>query len=107
LPFIVERPGVIKALEKFSIALVDTTDVGTPMRAAVIKHSRLPIAAADPKERLAGGRPAPEIAGVGGLWIVAEIEPAALEKILLLQRGDLSRSKRRAMNPGHSPPSAP
>src|SRR5262245_3859038 len=102
LPFIVESPGVIKALEKFSIAFVDPTDVGAPMRAAIIKYSRSPIAAADPKERLASHRPAPEIAGIGKLRIVAEIEPAALENILLLQRSDLSRSKRRAVNPEHS-----
>src|SRR5262245_56468370 len=102
LPFIVESPGVIKALEKFSIAFVDPTDVGAPMSAAVIKYSRLPIAAADPKERLASHRPASEVASIGKLRIVAEIEPAALENILLLQRSDLSRSKRRAVNPEHS-----
>src|SRR5437870_1686893 len=102
IPLVVESPGVIKALEKFGVALVDATDVGAPMGAAVIKYSHSRVAAAHPKERLAGHRPAPKVAGVGKLRFVTEIEPAALENVCLLQRSDLSRSKRRAVHSEHS-----
>jgi len=102
IPLVVESPGVIKALEKFGVALVEATHVGAPVGAAVVQDSRSPVAAAHPKERLAGQRPAPKVAGIGKLRFVAEIEPAALENLCLLQRSDLSRGKRRAVHSEHS-----
>src|SRR5262249_35254348 len=102
IPLVVESPGVIEALEKFSVAFVEPTDVSPPVGAAVIKHSRSPIAAAHPEKGLTGHCPAPEIPRVGKLRIVAEIKPAAPENVCLLKRCDLSRGKRRAMNPEHS-----
>ena len=82
---VVESPGVIKALEKFGVALVEATDVSAPVGAAVIEYPRSPVAAAHPKEWLTRHRPATEVAGVGKLRIMAEIEPAALENIRPLQ----------------------
>ena len=99
---VIESPRVIEALEKFRIALIDPTNVGAPMGAAVVKHSRSPVAAAHPKERLTGHGAAPIVASVGNLGIVAEIEPAALKNIRLLQHRDLSRVEHRAMNPEYS-----
>lgn len=95
---VIESPRVIEALEKFRIALIDPTNIGAPMGATVVKHSRSPVAAAHPKERLTGYDAAPIVASVGNLGIVAEIEPAALKNIRLLQRRDLRRIKRRTVN---------
>jgi hypothetical protein len=89
---------VIEALEEFRVTLVEPADVSAPVSAAVEKYSRSPIAAAHPKERLAGHCPAAKIAAVGNFGIVTDIEPAALENTLLLQRGNLRRTKHGATN---------
>ena len=93
LALVVESPGMIKALEKFGVALVEPTDIGAPVGATVVKDSRAAVAAAHPKERLTGHRPATKVAGIGNLGFVAEINPAALENVFVLQRGDLGRGK--------------
>ena len=101
IALIVESPSVIEALEEFRIAFVKPTDVGAPVGAAIVKYAHFSVAAAHPKERLPGHRPAAEVPGVGNFRIVAEIKPAALENILLLQRGNFRRTKHGATNAVH------
>src|SRR5262249_9838483 len=94
---------MVKALEKLGVALIDATDVGAPVGAAVIKCSHPTIAAAHPEKGLTRHGPALEVAGVGKLRFVTKIEPAALENVRLLQCRNLSRVKYGAVHAEHSP----
>ncbi len=99
IAMVVERPRVIEALEKLGVALVEAADIGAPVGAAIVKHPHAPVAAAHPKERLAGHRSTAEVARVGNLGVVTDIEPAALENVGLLQRRDFRRTKYRSVHP--------
>src|SRR5581483_8298230 len=76
---VVERPGVVEALEDLGNALRLPTDDGTAMRAGIVQGADHAIGAADEDEWHAGDAALTVLPRLLQFRFVAQVEPALVE----------------------------
>ena len=93
-----EGPAVIGAAEQLRIALRLGADDGAAMTAAVVDHSDLAFVVAHEDDGHQPDARRDEIAGLGHQAVMPDIDPAAVEDPLHLEREDVRIAIERAVN---------
>jgi len=93
---------MIEALQNVGMPLVVPANERASVRARVQKNPQLAVAAADEKKWPARHIPAPVVAGVLYFGLVAQIEPAFVEYLLLLHPKYFERCHGGAMDSKHA-----